>query len=82
MLIKVTCDRCKQEIWIPFYFSNFKITTESYCSTGSVDYYARTTGTGICYCCGAQISKHFNSIITNDDIIALATYKEDKRPLD
>lgn len=74
--IKIKCDRCKEEICLPLYFSDVRIDSRSFYPNGYTDYVATAYGTGICYCCGNQIAKTFRSVLSDYTIIELATRKE------
>ena len=74
--VKVKCDRCKEEIYLPLFFNRAGINTRQYMPHMTTDYIATATGTGICYCCGNQITKTFESYLSDKTIIELATRKE------
>lgn len=73
MQIKIKCDRCKEEIYLPLFFKDMRINTRQYMPHMTTDYIAAATGTGICYCCGNQITKTFESVLSDCTIIKLAT---------
>lgn len=74
-MITITCESCKQEITIPMYFSDVRITTEGYTPYDTQDYYAITKGRAICPLCGMDINTVFKGLITKRDIVKLATEK-------
>lgn len=76
--IKIKCDQCKEEIYLPMYFRDARVNSRQFYPSGGVDYIATVYGTGICYCCGNQITKTFESYLSDETIIELATRKERK----
>ena len=72
-MVTITCKNCRQEITVPMYFSDIKITTEVYTTFDTKDYRAMATGRAICPLCGAEVYEIFNGLITKSDIISFAT---------
>ena len=77
MLIKVTCNKCKQEVAVPLYFYDVRIIVEEDFNH-SKSYVASALGKAICPCCGNEIYEQCRSPIFNDDIIKLATRRHSK----
>lgn len=73
MLIKVTCNECKEEVAVPLYFYDVRILTEDEPMCHNKSYVASAIGKAICPCCGNEIHEHCRNPIFDDDIIALAT---------
>ena len=71
--MKITCNCCKQEVEIPMYFYNERITTESYMQFGTEEYKAFIDGKAICPICGNEIREIFHSTISKKDIVWLIT---------
>ena len=72
-MIKVTCNRCKEEVAVPLYFYDVRILTRDEPMYRDKEYVASAIGKAICPCCGNEIREHCSSPIFNDDIIDLAT---------
>lgn len=80
MLIRTTCDKCKEEAEVAFYFYDVRVLTELiFGATDGVEYTASALGRSICPYCGAEIRKQFKSALYRGDLIELATRKETKR---
>lgn len=76
--MKVTCPRCNNEPEVYLYYYDEQITTHQYfpMDINSKEHTARVKGKAICPCCGAEIVKTFDRIITTKDIIRLAVPEE------
>ena len=72
-MIKVTCNKCKEEVVVPLYFYDVRILVEDNPMNMRREYTASAIGKAICPCCGNEIREHCRNPIFNDDIIALAT---------
>lgn len=72
-MIKVTCNRCKNEVTVPLYFYDVRIIVEDEPIYRNKNYVASAIGKAICPCCGNEICERCHNTIYNDDIIALAT---------
>ena len=77
MLIKVTCNKCKQEVAVPLYFYDVRIIVEEDLYHNK-NYTASALGKAICPCCGNEIYEQCRNPIFNDDIIELATRRYSK----
>jgi hypothetical protein len=73
MLIKVTCNKCKEEVAVPLYFYDTRIVVEDSPTTMHREYTASAMGKAICPCCGNEIREHCKCPIFYDDIIQFAT---------
>ena len=71
--MKITCKHCKQEVEVPMYFYNARITTQTYLQFGTEDYRAIIDGKAICPLCGIEMREIFHSSISDEDILWLAT---------
>lgn len=71
--MKVTCNNCKQEVEVPMYFYNERITITSYLQFDTEEYKAFIDGKAICPLCGSAIYEIFHSRISKEDIIWIAT---------
>lgn len=78
MLIKVTCNKCKEEVAVPLYFYDVRILVEDNPTTMHREYTASALGKAICPYCGAEIHEHCRCPIFNDDIKDLATRRYSK----
>ena len=74
--MKVTCPRCKNEPEVYLYYYDAQITTQQYIPMSNVEHTARVKGKAICPCCGAEIVKTFDKVISKEDIIRLAVPEE------
>lgn len=72
-MLKITCNKCKQEVTVPLYFYDIRILTEEEPTYRNKSYIASAIGKAICPCCGDEIYEHCRNPIYNDDIVALAT---------
>lgn len=72
-MLKITCNKCKQEVTVPLYFYDIRILTEEEPMYRNKTYVASAIGKAICPCCGNEIYERCNNPIYNDDIVALAT---------
>lgn len=72
-MIKVTCNRCKEEVVVPLYFYDVRIVVEDNPMNMNREYTASAMGKAICPCCGNEIREHCRNTIYDDDIIKLAT---------
>jgi hypothetical protein len=72
-MLKITCNKCKQEVTVPLYFYDIRILTEEEPIYHTKSYIASAIGKAICPCCGDEIYEHCRNPIYNDDIVALAT---------
>lgn len=72
----VNCYYCKEDVDVALYFHQHIITSTTFHNYGTIEYKASAVGKAICPCCGYEISKSFSSIISNKDIVKLATGKE------
>lgn len=70
--IKLTCEGCKQEVYLQMYFNQPFIFDETRPADLEHNYKAQVTGRGICYNCGHQIDKLFIKHLSRADIINLA----------
>lgn len=77
-MIKVTCNRCKEEVVVPLYFYDIRILTEDEPMYHNKEYVASAMGKAICPQCGNEIREHCRCPIFNDDIIDLATRRYSK----
>jgi len=77
--MKVTCPRCKNEPEVYLYYYDAQITTHQYIpmNTNSIEHTARVKGKAICPCCGVEIVKTFDKVISTKEIIKLAVQEED-----
>lgn len=74
----VTCPRCKEKADIPLYFYDMRIIKDANLPGDAEDYYACARGKYICPHCGFEVVHKFKSMISNADIVVLATWKEAK----
>lgn len=72
-MLKITCNKCKQEVTVPLYFYDIRILTEEEPIYRNKTYVASAIGKTICPCCGNEIYEHCSNPIFKDDIVALAT---------
>ena len=72
-MLKITCNKCKQEVTVPLYFYDIRILTRDELMYRDKEYVASAIGKAICPCCGNEIYEHCSNPIFNDDIVALAT---------
>lgn len=72
-MIKVTCNKCKEEVAVPLYFYDIRILTEEGPMYRNEGYVASAIGKAICPCCGNEIREHCRCPIYNEDIVELAT---------
>ena len=72
-MIKVTCNRCKEEVVVPLYFYDVRIVVEDNPVNMQREYTASALGKAICPQCGNEIREHCRCPIFDDDIIKLAT---------
>lgn len=72
-MIKLTCDRCKQEVTVPLYFYDIRILIEDNPVNMEREYTASALGKAICPECGNEIREHCKCPITLSDIKKLAT---------
>lgn len=72
-MLKITCNKCKQEVTVPLYFYDIRILTEEEPMYHNKTYVASAIGKAICPCCGNEIYEHCSNPIFNDDIVELAT---------
>lgn len=80
MLIRTTCDKCKEEVDVVFYFYDVRVLTERIFGTADgVEYTASALGRSVCPLCGAEIRRQFTSTLFRGDLIELATRKEIRR---
>lgn len=73
MLIKVTCNKCKEEVNVPLYFYDVHILVEDDPITMHRECVASALGKAICPCCGNEIREHCKCPISANDIIQFAT---------
>lgn len=78
MLIKTTCNKCKEEVAVPFYFYDVRILVEENPTTMHKGYTASALGKAMCPCCGNEIREHCRCPILNEDIKDLATRRYTK----
>ena len=78
-MITITCNHCKNEITVPMYFSDVKITNESYMTFNTVEYRAIAAGKAICPMCGNEVREVFSNVFSSQDIIDFATKRYNKR---
>lgn len=74
----IACSHCHAETDAPLYFYNMRIIKDANLPGDPEDYYACATGKWICPYCGREVVHNFKSLISNADIVALATWKEAK----
>ena len=79
MIIKVTCNKCKEEVFVPLYFYDVRILVEEDPASMRREYTASAIGKAICPCCGNEIREHCHNPIFDDDIKDLATRRYSKR---
>jgi hypothetical protein len=72
-MIKVTCNKCKEEVTVPLYFYDVRIVVEDNPMNMHREYTASVLGKAICPCCGNEIREHCRSPIFDSDIKDLAT---------
>ena len=72
-MIKVACNRCKEEVIVPLYFYDVRIVVEDNPMDMCRGYTASALGKAICPQCGNEIREHCRSTIYDDDIVKLAT---------
>lgn len=72
-MIKVTCNRCKEEVIVPLFFYDVRILVEDNPMDMCRGYTALAYGKAICPQCGYEIREPCRCPIFNDDIIDLAT---------
>jgi hypothetical protein len=77
-MIKVTCNRCKEEVVVPLYFYDVRILVEDNPMNMHREYTASAMGKAICPCCGNEIREHCRSPIFDSDIKDLATRRYSK----
>ena len=65
-MIKLTCNKCKEEVQVSPYFDNCRIKTETW------SMYAMATAKAVCPCCGAYITQEFKHLLNARDIAELA----------
>jgi hypothetical protein len=71
--MKVICNNCKQEVEVPMYFYDERLTTTRSHLQLIGEYEASINGMAICPFCGNTIRETFHSMISKEDIIRLAT---------
>jgi hypothetical protein len=79
MLIKTTCNQCKEEVFVPLYFYDVRIIVEDDPTNMARYYTASACGKATCPCCGNEIREHCRNPIFDDDIKDLATRRYFKR---
>lgn len=72
-MLKITCNKCKQEVTVPLYFYDIRILTEKEPMYRDKEYIASAMGKAICPCCGNEIREQCSKPICEDEIIELAT---------
>lgn len=72
-MIQVTCNKCKEEVVVPFYFYDIRILTRDEPMYRDKEYNASAIGKAICPRCGNDLREHFSCPISQDDILELAT---------
>ena len=72
-MITITCNHCRNEITVPMYFSDVKITSGAYMPYDTVDYRAVATGRAICPVCGHEVNEICSNLFSKQDIIDFAT---------
>jgi hypothetical protein len=77
-MIKVTCNKCKEEVVVPLYFYDVRILVEDNPMNMHREYTASAVGKAICPCCGNEIREHCRSPIFDSDIKDLATRRYSK----
>ncbi len=73
--MRVTCNRCREEVEVVFYFYEQRITSEHFLPTDTTEFRATSLAKAICPCCGAEIKERFSSLISSMDIVRLAIRK-------
>ena len=74
----ITCNVCNQNVSVKMYFYSITITKEHGLNTFNEIYYrASCSAKTICPNCGGEINKMYSRSIDNEDIIKLATGRED-----
>lgn len=80
MLIRTTCDKCKEEAEVAFYFYDARVLTQRIFGTSDeFEYTASVLGRSVCPHCGVEIREQFSSTLYKSDLIELATRKEIRR---
>ena len=72
-MIQVTCNKCNEEVVVPFYFYDVRILTEDNPLMMAREYTASAIGKAICPRCGNDLREKFSCPISQDDILELAT---------
>lgn len=72
-MIKVTCNKCKEEVVVPLYFYDVRILVDENPIDMRRGYTASAWGKAICPQCGNDIDEQCRCPIFDDDIINLAT---------
>jgi predicted nucleic-acid-binding Zn-ribbon protein len=72
-MIKVTCNKCKEEVAVPLYFYDVRILVENDPMDMHREYTASAMGKAICPKCGNEIYEHCRCPIFDSDIKDLAT---------
>lgn len=72
-MITITCNHCRNEITVPMYFSDVRITNASYMKFDEVEYRAMATGRAICPRCGSEVKEICSNVFSKQDIIDFAT---------
>lgn len=78
MLLKITCDKCKERSEMNMYLTDSEIKTEEHYLELTRSYTAMVRGRAICPDCGHTIDKYFSAPIYTNDIIDLALRRETK----
>lgn len=74
-MVKVKCDRCREEVDVALYLYNAKIEFIRYLPSDPEDYRAAVDARATCPVCGGEIRKHFAKLVGRADIIKLAVGK-------
>jgi hypothetical protein len=76
-MIKITCDNCKRESSLSFYFYDVRIIIEADpTADAGRNYTASACARATCPHCGEDVRRHFTNPIFGSDIIELAIRRE------
>lgn len=67
-----TCRACRNDVNVPMYFYDIRITTEVFIPGDANEYRAVALAKATCPRCGEEINEKFSSVITRGDIVWLA----------
>ena len=78
MLLKITCDGCRESSPMNVYLTDSEIKIEEHYLELTRSHIAMVRGRAICPRCGYMIDKYFSAPIFTNDIIELALRRETK----